>query len=120
MMRAALRETYSLDVGVEIETYVPADPANAGVRVRLMVGPADGPGEESFDVFVCTPAWLQETVREHGPQIGRHLLVVETLDLEAAVAYLRQHVESLEAPDWHGLARQLARVGHWEFDDYPV
>ena len=117
-MRAALRETYSLDDDVEIDSYVPADPTNDGVRVRLMVGPADGPGEESFDVLVCTPAWLGDSVDEHGPQIGRHLLVVGALDLTAAVAFLREHVESLEAPDWHGLAAQLARVGHWEFEDY--
>ncbi|WP_456786054.1 immunity 8 family protein [Cellulomonas sp. P5_C5] len=119
-MRAALRETYSLDDGVEIDTYVPRDPTNDGVRVRLMVGPADGDGEESFDVLVCTPAWLQEIVDEHGPQLGRHLLLVGTLDLPAAVSFLRDHVEALEAPDWRGLAEKLARVGNWEFEDYTL
>ncbi|UJP40598.1 immunity 8 family protein [Cellulomonas palmilytica] len=117
-MRAALRETYTLDDGAEIGAYSADDPSSGGAWVRLVVGPADGPGEESFDVFVCTPAWLQESVSDSGPQIGRHLLVVETLDLTAAVAFLRQHVESLEAADWRGLAEQLARIGHWEFEDH--
>ena len=117
-MRAALREAYVLDDAGEIDAYTPADPTNDGVTVRLMVGPADGPGEESFDVIVCTPRWLQGAADEDGPQIGRHLLVVGTLDLPAAVAFLKNHVESLDGADWHRLAEQLARIGYWEFEDY--
>ncbi len=117
-MRAALRDTYRLDDGAEIDSYASPDPTNDGVRVRLMVGPADGPGEESFDVLVCTTAWLKTVIDVDGPQIGRHLLLVGTLDLTAAVAFLREHIESLEAPDWKGLAEQIARVGYWEFEDY--
>lgn len=113
-MRAVLRSVYSTDV----DAYIPADPENGGVWIRLLVGPADGPGEESFDVLVCTPLWLRGVIAKKGPQIGRHRLIVDPLDLSKAKEFLRRQVESVEAPDWPTLAGKLARLGYWEFEDY--
>lgn len=115
-MRAAVRSVYSADV--DVDAYVPDDPENDGVWIRLIVGPADGPGEESFDVLVCTPLWLRETVAKEGPQIGRHHLIVDPLDLGQAKEFLRRQIESVEAPDWPSLGEQLGRIGYWEFEDY--
>lgn len=84
----------------------------------MLVGPVDGPGEESFDVLVCTPAWLARIASEEGPQIGRHRLILEYLDLRIAEAFLRRQVERLEAPTWNELAAKLSRLGYWEFEDY--
>ncbi|GEL96380.1 Imm8 family immunity protein [Cellulomonas composti] len=120
-MRATLHEIISTDV--DVETFRPDDPADAGVWVRLLVGPAQQQDDEplsgeSFDVLVCTPLWLRREVVENGPQIGRHHLVVEPFDLPRATAYLRELVESLDEADWDALAEKLARIGHWEFEDY--
>jgi hypothetical protein len=115
-MRAVLRSVYSTDV--DVDAYVSDDPGNAGVWIRLLVGPGDGPGEESFDVLVCTPLWLRDVIAKEGPQIGRHRLVVDPFDLPRAKEFLRQHVESIEAPDWPTLGEKLARLGYWEFEDY--
>lgn len=115
-MRAAVRSVYSADV--DIEAYVPKDPENDGVWIRIIVGPADGPGEESFDVLVCTPLWLRDVVAKEGPQIGRHHLIVDPFDLAVAKDFLRLQVESIEAADWPKLGGKLARLGYWEFEDY--
>lgn len=115
-MRAAVRSVYSSDV--DVDSYVPEDPERDGVWVRLIVGPADGPGEESFDVLICTPLWLREVVAKEGPQIGRHHLIVDSFDLGEASAFLRRQMESVEANDWPTLGAKLARIGHWEFEDY--
>ncbi|MFF0344347.1 immunity 8 family protein [Kribbella sp. NPDC004875] len=111
-----MRSAYSSDV--DVETYVSADPRDDAVWIRLIVGPADGAGEESFDVLVCTPAWLQRVIREKGPQVGRHHLIVEEMDLPRVVAFLRRRFEEVEAPTWRGVAGKLARIGYWEFEDY--
>jgi hypothetical protein len=115
-MRAAVRSVHSVDV--DVDTYTPDDPENDGVWLRLIVGPADGPGEESFDVLVCTPLWLRAVVAKEGPQIGRHHLIVDPFDLTEAREYLRRQVESLEGADWPTLGGMLARIGYWEFEDY--
>lgn len=36
------------------------DPASFVFGVQMLVGPADGPGEESFELTVCSPEWLAE------------------------------------------------------------
>jgi hypothetical protein len=94
--------------GEEPGSYVSPDPFDDSFWLRMLVGPSGGPGEESFDVLVCTPAWLARAVVEHGPQIGRHRLVVERLDLPAAEAFLRRQIERLEAATWDELAGKLA------------
>ena len=37
---------------------LPGDPAGFVSGVQLLAGPADGPGEESFELTVCSPEWL--------------------------------------------------------------
>lgn len=61
-MRAVLRG-FQLDPD---PATLPSDPAEFFRLAQLLVGPADGPGEESFDVTVCTPEWLSAACREAG------------------------------------------------------
>lgn len=116
-MRAAIKGFEGPD-GDEPESYVSPDPLDDSFWLRMLVGPQDGPGEESFDVLVCTPAWLARTVAKDGSQIGRHRLVVEMLAVDTAEAFLRRQVARLEAPTWDELAVKIARLGYWEFEDY--
>ena len=115
-MKAVIRSQHSLDV--DLAGYESADPADDGLWVRMIIGPSDGPGEESFDVLVCTPAWLARVVHEHGPQIGRHHLVVERWVADDVKDFLRSQVERLDEPTWHELALKIGRIGIWEFEDY--
>jgi hypothetical protein len=71
-MRAVVRRFHSPDA--DLDRYVPDDREDVGLLVQMLVGPAEKPGEESFDVVVCTPRWLDRWVREDGPLIGRHHL----------------------------------------------
>lgn len=115
-MKTSVRRLHSPDV--DLETYVPDDPEDVGVLVQIMAGPAGGPGEESFDVVVCTPRWLERWIREEGPLIGRHHLIIERYDGARVRLYLTEAVESEEAQTWPDLALKLGRIGKWEFEDY--
>jgi hypothetical protein len=115
-MRAVVRAIDSSDV--DLRAYRPADPEDDAVFITIYAGPADGPGEESFDVTVCTPKWLSRKARQSGPIIGRHLLIVEPLVIEDVERFLKEQVERLEAPDWRSLGEKLGRIGLWEFEDY--
>lgn len=116
-MRAVIRRFEGVG-REEPGTYISPSPDDDAFLLRMLVGPADGPGEESFDVLVCTAAWLAGTVAREGPQIGRHQLVVEKLDLEQAEQFLRRQIERLDASTWEGLAERIGRLGYWEFEDY--
>ena len=115
-MRARIVRFDSLDV--DLRTYVPADPFNDAIWLRMYVGPQDHPGEESFDVLICTPAWLQGIALENGPQIGRHHLIVAEIDLPIVQNFLSRAVEQLDEASWEGLAEKIGRIGSWEFEDY--
>lgn len=115
-MRAVVRRFHSPDA--DLESYVPDDPEDVGLLVQLMVGPAGQPGEESFDVVVCTPRGLARWVREDGPLIGRHHLIIERWDAARIRLFLTGIVESEEAPTWRELAAKIGRIGRWEFEDY--
>lgn len=115
-MRAIIRALYSSDV--DVDSYVSPNPHNDGIWIRLLIGPLGEGGEESFDVLVCTPTWLQSVVEHEGPQLGRHRLVMAQLDLAEAANFLRALIESLEAPNWTILAEKISRIGFWEFEDY--
>ena|ERR1022692_1368085 len=115
-MRAVVRSFSSPDV--DLSTYRSTTPNDDGFLLSMYVGPEEGPGEESFDLTVCTPVWLQRRVRESGPLIGRHYLFVEPLDVEVVTSFLVVQVRQLEAGTWTELAEKLARIAHWEFEDY--
>jgi hypothetical protein len=83
-----------------------------------VAGPGDEPGEECFDLLVCTPAWLANEVSHKIAIVGRHHLIVEKWD----PARVRDIVTDLftreEGKNWSELALRLSRLGYWEFEDY--
>jgi hypothetical protein len=103
---------------VDLESFEPEDPENVGILIQMIVGPADGPGEESFDVVVCTTRWLERWVQEEGPLVGRHHLIVDRFDRRRIGGFLTEAVESEEARTWPELALRIGRLGKWEFEDY--
>jgi len=106
----------SFDVD-DLETWKPvAD--DFAIPVRLLVGPLGGPGEESFDLVVCTGGWLAAQAARESVFDARHHLVVAGFDWSAIKAYLERRVASCEGQDWNDVAAQLSRRGYWEFEDY--
>ncbi len=115
-MRAVLR---SLDLHPDPRT-LSGDPADFAFLARMYVGPSDGPGEESFDVEVCSPERLAARVADEGFVDGRHI-VITTLDAysEAGLrSFLVRRVGNVSGERWRDVAEKLARLGHWEFEDY--
>jgi hypothetical protein len=86
--------------------------------LRILAGPDDGPGEESFDLTVCSVAWLEEQVRRDGVVDARHHLIVEWYDWPKVRAYVERFVQRCQGDTWRDVAEQLSRLGYWEFEDY--
>lgn len=86
--------------------------------LRIIAGPSGELGEESFDITVCSPAWVAEHVAREGIVDGRHLLIVQQFDWNSIKAYIEGRVGACEGADWTEVANKLARLGYWEFEDY--
>lgn len=99
---------------------LPGDPAAFVFGARLLVGPADGPGEESFELTVCSPQWLAVQCRSGEPVSGLHHVIVgqDTYDERVLRDWLEARVHAAEAATWDGIAGQLRLLGSWEFESH--
>lgn len=116
-MKAKLKRIHSPDVN-NLLAYHPIEPDNFGLLLQLMVGPAEGEGEESFDVMVCTPKWLKENHSLSDVVFGRHYLIVFQYEYDRIYRALAQYVDGIEGDDWIEVASKVGRIGKWEFEDY--
>ena len=116
-MRAEIRSFDSPDI--VLDGYRPENEVDDGFLLTMYVGPVGGPGEESFQVEVCTPQWFARRLQEAGGLLdGRHTLFVQPMDVERVLQSLRQQVESFDEETWSALATRIGRLGYWEFEDY--
>ena len=116
-MNAEIRALYSPDIH-DLEFWKPPQLDSFGILMQLIAGPAGEKGEESFDLVLCTPRWIDET---HGPEdivVGRHHLIVKQYRYEAIVNFIREYVASCSGDTWEEVAEKLGRLGKWEFEDY--
>lgn len=88
------------------------------LALRLLAGPDDGPGEESFDLTVCSVGWIAERIRRDVIFDARHHLIVENYHWPSLRAYVQRRVERCDGATWRDVAEKLARFGYWEFEDY--
>lgn len=100
---------------------LPSEPAGFCIHVRLIAGPVGAPGEESFDITVCTAEWLAAAVVKQGGILdARHHVVVDVESFSKPVleSWLRKRVSAVAGASWTEVAEKLGRLGFWEFEDY--
>jgi immunity protein 8 of polymorphic toxin system len=112
-MKPALRRLHSPDAD-DLREFVPSSPAFS-LLVQVLVGPSDGPGEESFDVVVCSPEWLAERGR---PIIGLHHIIVTRYHYDELLGVVLDYLDHCDGKDWGEVATKVGRLGRWEFEEY--
>ena len=112
-MKPALRRLHSPDAD-DLQAYAPSSPSFS-LLVQILVGPSDGPGEESFDVVVCSPEWLAD---RGGPTIGRHHIIGTRYDYDELLTLILDDLEGCDGKDWAEVGAKVGRLGRWEFEDY--
>jgi hypothetical protein len=117
IMRAEVKAIYTTDMDY-LELYPPEDPGRFRIWVRAMVGSKVGEGEDSFDICVCTPSWIEEACEREGFVVGRHFLVVGRFDVAFIKKVIIELIEGCEGNTWQEVAEKVSRIGHWEFEDY--
>jgi hypothetical protein len=119
MISAQVKKIYTSEMD-DLERYTPENPDSFCALVRAMVGPRGGEGEESFDIRVCTPKWLEEQVRRDGFLLGRHYLFVEHYDPPLIRRIITRFVERITGESWRDVAEKISRIAYWEFEDYEI
>lgn len=116
-MRAEVKQLYSLDVD-DLTAYSPEENDLFSFNLRIIVGPQGQPGEESFDVQVCTPKWFLRQFAREEVIIGRHFLIVFEYDFNRIRKTIETFCEKCTGETWTEVAEKVGRLGHWEFEDY--
>jgi hypothetical protein len=116
-LRAQVKDLYSLDVE-DLVKYSPDDPDCFSLHLRVIVGPKDQLGEESFDVEVCTPNWFLHKYGRQNVIIGRHFLIVFEYNFERIRRTIIDFCENCTGDTWEEVALKVSRLGYWEFEDY--
>ncbi len=104
--------------GDHLERHVPQDPQKFCILVRAIVGPRRGEGEESFDINICTPQWLEEKVEREGFAFGTHRLFVRAYDPAQIKELITKFIERYSGESWREVAEKIGRIALWEFEDY--
>ncbi|HYO75168.1 MAG TPA: Imm8 family immunity protein [Thermoanaerobaculia bacterium] len=94
---------------------LPAVPDDCSVLIDAEIGPSNSEGADLFSFQVVTPKWL---LRDDAVLWGRGLLIVTEFSwpkVSTAVEKLLMHAAR---SDWSGVAQELAKELHWEFEHY--
>ncbi|WP_070094380.1 MULTISPECIES: immunity 8 family protein [Pseudomonas putida group] len=113
-MRAELKKISADEV--DIHSYVPDDLECFFITIRLRIGPEGADGGDDFEVFVCTPVWLERNVWE--AMWARHFLIVKEFNYQLLVDAIIKCISQCEGDSWSEVALKLARFYAWEFEDY--
>ena len=116
-MNAELKRVHSPDIQ-NLERYIPENPENFGFLLQAMIGPEGQDGEESFDIEVCTPKWLEEKYSLEDVIIGRHHLIIREYNYARLVGVIRKYLQQCSGEDWTQVGEKVSRLGLWEFEDY--
>jgi Immunity protein 8 len=115
-MIAELKSLHSPDVA-DLHDWTP-DSKKFAILLQIMAGPEGAPGEESFDVTLCSSTWVSARAEEVKLLEGRYLLIVPEYDSDLIYDCLSRRVSSCEGESWQEVARKLSQLGRWEFEDY--
>jgi Immunity protein 8 len=115
-MIAEIKHLYSPDVE-DLPHWNPGSEEFA-ILLQIIAGPAGSPGEESFDVTLCSPAWIVRQAAKEKIIQGRHLLIATEYDYTLISDFISEYVSSCQGQTWQEIASKLARIGRWEFEDY--
>lgn len=112
-----LRRLHSPDL-LDMVTSCPTKPDDFCILVQAMIGPKGGTGEESFDITVCTPRWLETLLTSERALFGLHYLFVDRYDYERIWGAIARICNSIVGATWSDVAQQLGNYGRWEFENY--
>lgn len=115
-MKALVRTFISPDI--QLDSYHPEDPKNFSFLIQAIVGPSDGPGEESVQFVVCTPEALKDRIAREGVILGRSLVIADSPHISQILATIKSAIERTQGANWKEVGGRLARLGIYEFEDF--
>lgn len=116
-MKPIIKTIISPDLA-DLDSYVPEEPDHFGFHLQLLIGPESEPGEESFEITVCSPRWLSTHYDNEAIILGAYHIIMMRYDYRRLMERIYSLVAHCESDNWSKIALKLARFSRWEFEDY--
>jgi hypothetical protein len=116
-MEAKLKRLHSPDI-YNLEDFQPDAQDDFCFLLQAMIGPAGEEGEESFDIEVCTPKWIEKRHRVDEVVVGLHYLIVREYNYQRIVKAIEKFLQGCSGKDWSDVSNKVSRLGLWEFEGY--
>jgi hypothetical protein len=116
-MNAELKRVHSPDI-YDLENYHPECSDCFNFLLQAMIGPAGEDGEESFDIEVCTPKWMEKNLGVDEVLIGMHYLIVREYNYQKIVLAIEKFLLGCSGASWSEVSRKVSKLGSWEFEAY--
>lgn len=104
------------DPNYDWDNYRPKFLQNFSIWLSLSIGPSDAETAETFQLFVCTPIWLEEHVSQEHSRWGANTLVVDRFDKNKIENELEKVIRSISGGTWGELRAELCRFMVSEYD----
>jgi len=101
---------------IDAENYIPSDPFRFSIKLEVFVGIDDGSeGSERFDIFVCTPNWLEHALKlEESVIMGHGLLIVDSYHYEKIRSRIESYIAMCKGDTVDDVFRRVGLLGDWE------
>jgi hypothetical protein len=116
-MKAKLKDI-DLSRAVAFKDFSPENARNFCVWATAHIGIEGEKGAHLFQIQICTPEYLSRQISSSGPMWGRHMLIVQNYNAAEIRLMLERYLETCVGADWNEIGPKVARIGHWEFEDY--
>ena len=117
MITAEIKGIFAVDM-IRLEDYAPENLDIFCIPIRIMAGPRNQRGEESFDIKICSPGWLREYLEQERFLVGRHYLFVSHYDVHLIEKTIEKLIGRFQADSWREIAEKIGQFALWEFADY--
>ncbi len=104
--------------GEPLESIKVADVRSFNEVVRVLIGPSVGEGEEIFDIYICSPGWIECQCEEKGYWLARRTWVLSHWEVSLVRRAIQETVLRVTGNSWQAISQQLAAFMMWEFQDY--
>ena len=115
-VRAELKELMCSNF--DLRTYVPSEPDLFGFWIEVEIGVEGQSGADLFQLFVCSPRWLNREVREKGAMWEYARVVIPAYDYLDLRSFVAKTVGAVGGKDWQEVVAQLRLLARWEFEGY--
>ncbi len=114
-MKKSIIKGYS-SPDIDFGTHSPFVKEDFGFLLQIFVGVEDEPGEECFDVFICTPKWIEQNYAKQTILIGLHTIIVQEYNYERIIKAIEE-LFCIKGETWDNISCDLSYYGLSDIDN---